>query len=176
MSAPAIIEKNSQYTIACVQDHPQLNEQIVSGYKICRDSPDEQTHFFHGRFENTYIAPARIEGLTQLLRYAREMAAQLLGLEIQQLKDGFWFNEMQPGHVTSRHNHEEDDELLSCVYYLDAPENSGDLMLYLEDEDKRIEPRAGMFVFFSPQLEHEVGRNESTVMRLSLAMNFGPRI
>lgn len=42
---------------------------------------------------------------------------------------GFWLNAQGPGQSTSEHTHEELDELLSGVYYLSAPERSGDLIL-----------------------------------------------
>jgi uncharacterized cupin superfamily protein len=86
---------------------------------------------------------------------------------------GFWFNAMQPGDKTARHNHDEEDELLSCVYYITAPQNSGDLLLFDQDETLRVTPEAGKLVLFSPKLAHAVEENRSDQQRLSVAFNFG---
>ena len=55
-------------------------------------------------------------------------AQKLLGAT--QLRHGFWFNEMHPGHRTTLHSHEELDELLSAVYYVSCPDDSGRLILH----------------------------------------------
>jgi hypothetical protein len=81
---------------------------------------------------------------------------------------------MEPGHVTLPHHHEEDDELVSGVYYVQVPTDSGDLVLGEGAASCRLAPRPGMLVFFPPTLVHEVTRNNSAGVRLSVAMNFGP--
>jgi ectoine hydroxylase-related dioxygenase (phytanoyl-CoA dioxygenase family) len=86
---------------------------------------------------------------------------------------GFWFNAMQPGDKTARHNHDEEDELLSCVYYITAPQQSGDLLLFDREETLRVTPEAGKLVLFSPKLAHAVDENRSDQQRLSVAFNFG---
>jgi len=88
---------------------------------------------------------------------------------------GFWLNEMEPGHVTLAHRHDEDDELLSGVYYIHVAENSGDLMLEQGGVTTRISPQAGMLVLFPPDVLHHVTENLSTETRLSIGMNFGVR-
>jgi hypothetical protein len=152
----------------------ELNQGIRREFELNRGSPDRQSHFFHGRWENIYIHARRMPWVEKLLGIATEHAAALLGREPGQLKCGFWFNLMQPGDVTSLHSHDEDDELLSCVYYIDVPGDSGELLLMLEEGEKRLAPEEGMFVFFSPRLEHAVSRHEGDRARLSLAINFGP--
>jgi len=84
---------------------------------------------------------------------------------------------MQAGHSTSTHTHEEDDELLSGVYYISVPKESGDLILgdVSKDEKRiRITPEEGEFIFFSPKLLHAVEENQSSELRLSIGVNFGP--
>jgi hypothetical protein len=151
-----------------------VNKQILSEFSRHHSHPDRQSHFFHGRFENLYLDADRIPSVGVLLDAALESAADILQQPKSSLKCGYWFNLMSPGHVTSWHTHDEDDELLSCVYYLDVPENSGDLKLRLSETVQSITPENGMFVFFSPMLEHAVGENKSGQPRLSLAINFGP--
>lgn len=43
----------------------------------------------------------------------------------EKLKYGFWFNPMRPGHTTTPHSHDDDDECLSCVYLLSGPRTLG---------------------------------------------------
>lgn len=152
-------------------DH--INPDLINQYEKARDADDSrQTHHFHGRFENTYVQRSRVPALQYILDAAQRHAENLLGRE--DLKSGFWFNEMAPGHRTSLHAHEEYDELLSAVYYIKVPPDSGDLLLHGDEAVIRIRPRPGLLVLFDPSLPHEVSTNQSDATRLSVAMNFGP--
>jgi oxalate decarboxylase/phosphoglucose isomerase-like protein (cupin superfamily) len=82
---------------------------------------------------------------------------------------------MGSGESTSEHIHDENDELLSAVYYVAAPELSGDLLLYDGPLTIRVAPVPGTFLFFPPDLPHAVETNLSPRLRLSLGINFGPR-
>ena len=94
-------------------------------------------------------------------------------MDANKLVSGFWFNAMRPGDITTVHTHDDDDELLSCVYYISVPDNSGDLVITENNEKLVLKPEAGSFVFLSPEILHEVSRNESNDSRLSMAFNFG---
>ena len=87
---------------------------------------------------------------------------------------GFWLNDMGPGDATSRHDHDELDELLSAVYYVHVPGNSGNLVIHDAHCRTEVTPKEGMFVFFAPAVVHSVSVNQSAERRLSIAMNFGP--
>ena len=85
---------------------------------------------------------------------------------------------MPPGSSTLIHSHDDYDELLSAVYYVSVPANSGNLIIYniseSNDEEKiEIEPHAGEFIFFKPTIRHEVTKNLSSEHRLSIGINFG---
>ncbi|MCK4710140.1 MAG: hypothetical protein KAU21_16095, partial [Gammaproteobacteria bacterium] len=69
--------------------------------------------------------------------------------------------------------HDDDDELMSGVYYVTVPESSGQLLLGIAGHHITIEPEAGKMVFFKPNVIHEVSKNLSTHHRLSIGMNFG---
>ncbi len=129
------------------------------------------SHYELGRYENTYIPLPAIPEIEPVRAAATEGARTILQRE--RLKLGFWFNIMRPGDRTARHNHEEEDELLSCVYYLRTPPNCGDLLLYPAQGPVRITPVEGRFVFFSPKLPHAVEENRSGQQRVSVAFNFG---
>ncbi len=131
-----------------------------------------RTHSFNGRFENIYIAGDRLPELRPVSDFALSTARHIL--ERDSLRMGCWFNAMPPGHSTTLHTHEEEDELLSAVYYIHTPANCGRLVLHHDQTMTFIEPRAGLLVVFPPGLPHEVERNDSEQTRLSVAFNFGP--
>ena len=133
-----------------------------------------QSHHFGGRFENSYIDEADIPDIATVLNVVRQQAGQLLGIPAESLKAGFWFNAMEAGHRTTLHHHDENDELLSAVYYIRVPENSGDLILHDGDRKVSIQPQEGKLVMFSPAQLHEVTAHLGSGLRLSVAMNVGP--
>jgi hypothetical protein len=149
------------------------NAAIARALQAVKDHPAvRRTHHLHGRFENTYVPAELMPELAPLLDWVRGQARQVLHMD--ELRCGFWFNEMGPGHRTSLHSHEEEDELLSAVYYLQVPPDSGRLVLWDGDTAHRIAPQEGMLLLFPPQLPHEVEENHSSATRLSVAFNFGP--
>lgn len=162
--------------IACwyLPQPDNLNQALLDGYYRHKDEPDlRRSHEFEGRYENIYIPEALIPEIRPVLNTAIAGTRQLLG-ESQPLKAGLWFNAMEPGHRTLMHRHDDDDELMSAVYYVKVPRDSGDLILVQQGEPIRVQPEAGKMVFFPPALPHEVTVNESTEMRLSLGINIGP--
>lgn len=151
-----------------------LNQQVLKGFEQHQnDLENKKTHFFSGRYENVYIDREKIPALSQVIEQAIHHAAAILDMEAAKLQCGFWFNSMQPGHVTQPHTHDDDDELMSAVYYINVPENSGSLLLGVASNQVRVEPEAGKMVFFKPNLIHEVTQNLSQQHRLSIGMNFG---
>lgn len=150
-----------------------LNTALMAELETVRDHRDVyQTHALHGRFENTYVPATLLPTLKPLSDWVVTQAQAVLKRE--ELRWGFWFNEMGPGHRTSLHDHDEDDELLSGVYYLQVPPASGRLVLWQGEQDIRIQPEAGMLLLFPPHIPHEVEENRSSGTRLSVAFNFGP--
>lgn len=153
-----------------------VNAAIVAGFDALRDDPElQRSHFFAGRYENIYVPEARLPALQPVLAVARRGAAEYLGRPELALQVGFWLNAMGPGHVTLPHRHDEDDELVSGVYYVQVPDNAGELLLTQGAVTTRVTPAAGRFVFFSPHVLHEVTQNRSDANRLSIGMNFGTR-
>jgi uncharacterized RmlC-like cupin family protein len=115
-----------------------------------------------------------IPELGLILDHVETCARRILRYGTRPLRMGFWFNAQGPGQSTTEHNHEEDDELLSGVYYVSAPRRAGDLVLLDGALTTRITPEAGKFLFFPPSLPHRVEINESDFQRLSIAFNIGP--
>jgi hypothetical protein len=173
MTAP--LSHNSILHTAYMADALAINQRIVSSYNLLREEDWlRRSHFFGGRYENLYLDHDRIPELKQILEQASIYASILLGKAESSLKRGFWLNEMHPGQSTSKHDHDEDDELLSAVYYIHVPEQSGQLIIHDKHSRTEVDPVPGMFVFFGPTVMHSVSANQSGEKRLSMAMNFGP--
>ena len=151
-----------------------LNKPLIAGFELLANAPEtRRSHYFSGRYENIYISKGQLPAYAELLEIARELAAGLLETEPSRLKAGGWFNAMGPGQATVMHRHDDDDEVLSGVYYVDVPANSGELVLVGEQGPVIVKPEAGSFVFFAAGLDHEVTENRSDRLRLSIGMNFG---
>lgn len=150
-----------------------INTQILNEYSALSDSEHiRRTHLFNGRYENIYIDKIHMPSLKPILEFANICAKKTLGLN-KNLDIGFWFNDMPPGSVTLPHTHDDDDELLSGVYYIKVPERAGDLVLTNKGQEKNIKPLAGKLVLFRPDCMHQVTENTSGMQRLSIGMNFG---
>ena len=162
------------YTKIFSQTCFNVNDVILKKYKKLKETDfKEKTHYFNGRYENIYLDINKIPELDIISSHAMKNAAHILNIKEEKLASGFWLNEMNSGDVTTAHTHDDDDELLSCVYYINVPNNSGDLIIYEKDKKINIKPEAGTFVYFSPDTLHEVSKNESGQSRLSIAFNFG---
>jgi len=161
---------------ARLASYTELNQQLAEGLQRFIDDQDtRKTHEFFGRYENIYIDAAKIPAISQVLRMVTEIAAEILQQPAEGLKAGLWFNLMQPGDRTTLHRHDDDDELLSAVYYVKVPENSGELVLVKPPMHCRVTPEEGLFVFFPPDMPHEVTENLSQHSRISLGINIGPK-
>ena len=151
-----------------------LNKALLQGFlEHQHDSSVRRTHLFNGRYENIYLDVDRIPQIRELLDEACGHAGRILGTD--RLQAGCWFNYMPPAAVTTLHSHDDDDELLSAVYYVEVPEDSGVLLIHQHGRRHAISPQAGKFVFFAPDVPHEVSENRSSRARLSIGINFGRR-
>lgn len=159
--------------------HPALQEDfsrtLLQAFLDHQDDVDvKKTHLFEGRYENIYLNEQHIPQLKQLVTEAVRLAEDILS--VNKLRAGYWFNYMPPGATTTLHTHDDDDELLSGVYYVNVPENSGNLIIYGDAKGKKnveIIPNTGEFIFFKPDAPHEVAKNNSEEHRLSIGFNFG---
>jgi len=162
------------YTRIFSQTCLDVNQTVMKKFNLLSEADiKEKTHLFNGRYENIYLKENKIPELGIIINAAKENAARILNLKKEKLAYGFWFNAMAAGDVTTAHTHDDDDELLSCVYYIKVPENSGSLIITDRDKKITINPKEGEFICFSPATLHEVSKNESNQSRLSIAFNFG---
>lgn len=99
-----------------------------------------------------------------------------------------WVNVNSKGDYNVRHTHFSQTILLSGIYYVKVPKNSGNIRFYdprgplISDmTDHRyysgsymyheLEPDPGTLIFFPPWIEHDVTPNESEEERVSIAFN-----
>jgi hypothetical protein len=166
---------NSRIHIGFMPDAADINRQIMAAYLQLRE-PDliKRSHFFGGRYENLYLERERIPAIRRVLEQAERYAITLLENLERELRSGFWINDMGPGESTTEHDHDDYDELLSGVYYVQVPKNSGELVIVDDYSRTLVTPQPGMFVFFAPDVLHSVSINQSGERRISIGMNFGP--
>ncbi len=147
--------------------HRDIAAQLEAGLDQAR-----RTHLFGGRYENLYLPLDRVPALTPVLDAIVTAAAGILDVEPAHVRYGFWFNRMAPGDTTTRHNHDDLDERLSGTYYIRTAPGCGDLVLHGRQGATRISAEEGLCVLFRPDLDHEVTRNDSRTIRLSIGINF----
>jgi len=158
----------------CKPVHAELIEQI---YKQLEDPATHRSHLFNGRYENIYIRQSHLPAIEPILNTILDESAKLLHCDKSELKMGFWFNLMQKDDVTLAHSHDDDDEIISGTYYLQAPERSGILSIKLSDLNNIIvEPKDAGLNFFHPALKHQVSQHQSPIPRISIGFNIGPKI
>lgn len=155
------------------------NAYILKAFLRQQNSENiRKTHLFEGRYENIYLNEQHIPQLKRLINEAISLAENILNRK--NLRAGYWFNYMPPDATTTLHTHDDDDELLSAVYYVYVPENSGNLIIYHDsnnggEEKIEISSQTGEFIFFKPDIRHEVSKNNSAEHRLSIGINFGQK-
>jgi len=158
-----------------LSDFHELNRQLLEG--LMRHIDDEGTrksHLFFGRYENIYISSEQIPQIDVILRSVIEISAEILKIPSNDLKAGLWFNVMNPGDKTTLHKHDDGDELLSAVYYIKVPNDSGSLIIGKEPAFTKLTPQEGLLALFPPNMPHEVTENLSPGSRISLGINIGP--
>lgn len=154
----------------CAALNAELAEHVM---RLISNHAGRRSHYFGGRYENIYLPSHELPQLDLILQTARQQAALILQCPIETLRIGCWFNLMQQGDVTSAHTHDDDNELLSGTYYIKVPPDSGELVLSLPAQRLHITPQAGRFIFFAPDIPHEVTRHGAAQPRLSIGFNIG---
>lgn len=101
-----------------------------------------------------------------------------------------WFNVNNTSDYNSIHNHH--GAVLSGVYYVNVPENSGSIEFYREDDIEYylpplesynaftkqkhvVDPEPGMLLLFPGWVKHSVQPNKSKEERVSISFNYGVR-
>lgn len=163
------------YKIGECQDCGALNATLRARIELLLQKDIvRRHHYLGGRYENLCVEFESIPEMHVILDLATAQAAHILNRPKIDLRVGWWLNIMRPGDITFAHTHDADDEILSGVYYIDVPPDSGKLVLIDGVRREEVRPHAGMFIFFAPEILHEVTRNESGRPRISVGFNIGP--
>ena len=109
------------------------------------------------------------------------------GMDVPETYIHYWVNFNPPGAFNHRHHHTDTVILLSGVYYLKVPPDSGritffdprgltinsmgDSRFYKYEPEVTVDPQSGMIVYFPSWLEHEVENNQGNSERISIAFN-----
>jgi uncharacterized protein (TIGR02466 family) len=154
-------------------------------------APEESVSTSYYRPEASILADAALEELEEIVIGAgNAFLEQTLGLPPRRLEiERAWINIFKPGAQEAQHTH--DGSLLSCSYYVEAPENCGCIVLpdpigerrsyreftktsgknLLTRREIAIEPQPGRLVMFESWVPHFVQCNKSDNVRISIAMN-----
>ena len=139
------------------------------------------SHKINYRWENQYLDFAYVREVNYIFRQACHLSRYLIknplivpnkGLGFD--RDEFWFNIAKPGESTGWHDHKK-GSILSGVYYLKVPQNSGNICFRIKQDEKwyfyEFESRENMLLLFDSKLEHSVTKNLSNQKRVSIAFN-----
>lgn len=161
------------------------------GRKDVTPSPEESVTTSYYKREASILADAdlgELEGV--VMGAAKTLLESTLQLPPQRLEvEHAWINVFEPGAQETQHSH--DGNLLSCSYYVEAPENCGCLVFpdpigerrsyreftrtagsnLLTRREIAIEPQPGRLVMFESWVPHSVQCNKSDEVRISIAMN-----
>lgn len=185
--------------VAVIDADDALRESIrrkvykyLEGASFKRDvapSPIEamETSYFSGR---AFLRDAELDELERHVIGSGEEFLRWFGVNNYPLEiERSWINIFRPGMQEMQHAHE--GSVLSCSYYVEAPENCGDFVIQDPIGARRAHraftntnantaqtmqqysypPKAGRMVMFESWLPHAVLGNKSGKVRISIAMN-----
>ncbi|HUF71597.1 MAG TPA: TIGR02466 family protein, partial [Gammaproteobacteria bacterium] len=154
-------------------------------------SPEESVATSYYKPEQSILADAELEELEQVVRAAASTFLEgRLGLPARQLEiERAWINVFEPGAQEGQHTH--DGSLLSCSYYVEAPDDCGCIEFpdpigerrgyrqftrtvgsgLLTRPEIAVEPKPGRLVMFESWFGHSVQCNKSGKRRVSIAIN-----
>lgn len=154
-------------------------------------SPEESVATSYYRPDASILADAGLQELEAVvLSTAKAYLERTLKLSPRYLEiERAWINIFEPGAQESQHTH--DGSLLSCSYYVDAPENCGCIVFpdpiaarssyreftktsgseLLTRREIAVEPQPGRLVMFESWMPHYVQCNKSDKVRISIAIN-----
>jgi uncharacterized protein (TIGR02466 family) len=179
---------------AAVRDsiHAKVKAYLASekGKRDIEPAPAESVDTTYFKPSISIIADAGLAQLEQVI--FRAAADFIAGLKIPPFPvemERAWINVFRPGAQESQHAH--DGSLLSCTYYVEAPENCGDFVIpdpigarrsyrgFTSTEGTTLvnmpnvayTPKAGRLIMFESWLQHGIQCNKSGRNRISLAFN-----
>tara|TARA_B100001996_G_C18524773_1_gene540669 strand:- start:117 stop:773 length:657 start_codon:yes stop_codon:yes gene_type:complete len=87
-----------------------------------------------------------------------------------------WWGHVIPPNASTNYHHHRGEAEVSCVYYVEVPENSGDIIFILEASVKEyrevIKSKTNDLIVFPSFIPHMTGKNKSNKDRISVSANF----
>ena len=165
--------------------------QTARAKETVTPAPEESVATSFYRSDASILVDAGLEELeAHVLATARAYLEQTLKLPPRQIEvEHAWINIFEPGAQENHHSH--DGSLLSCSYYVEAPEDCGCIVFpdpigarrsyreftrtsgqeMLNRREIAVEPRPGMLVMFESWMPHYIQCNKSDQVRISIAIN-----
>lgn len=152
-------------------DNVKLADEILAYQK--RRSDDSSSVLFE---DTILLTPYKSEA-KKVIDSMAEIGNSLYNLTID--ANSYWSQIHQPLESTDLHHHGSDTcgVLMSWVYYVKTPVNSGDLVFVLDDKDSRCSPAKftpteGKYIIFPSYIRHKVTKNLSNDVRICIAGDF----
>jgi uncharacterized protein (TIGR02466 family) len=159
--------------------------------RVIEPAPEESVVTSYYRPEASILADADLRELeTVVINAAKNYLERALKLPPRELEvERAWINLFEPGAQEAQHTH--DGSLLSCSYYVEAPDNCGCIVFpdpitarrsyreftkttgrdLLTRAEIALEPKPGRLVMFESWIPHYVQCNKSDKVRISIAIN-----
>ena len=154
-------------------------------------APEESVATSFYRRDASILADAGLDELESMVfAAAKSYLERTLKLPPRTLEiEHAWINVFEPGSQEGQHAH--DGSLLSCSYYVEAPEDCGCIVFpdpigarrsyreftktsgseLLTRREMAVEPRPGRLVMFESWMPHYIQCNKSDKVRISIAIN-----
>ena len=140
-----------------------------------------KTHNINGRWENLYLDIHYVPEVKNILLFACRTAKNLIGknvfVPVKELgfpNNEFWFNIACKDESTRWHNHK-NGAVLSGVYYLQVPKNSGNITFRQNKGTEVVQwtsiSEKGKMILFDSNIQHCVPANQNHKKRISIAFN-----
>lgn len=165
--------------------------RTASAGRTIAPSPEESVTTSYYRPEASILVDADLKELEEaVVEAAKTFLEQTLELPPRHLEiERAWINLFEPGAQEAQHTH--DGSLLSCSYYVEAPQDCGCIVFpdpigerrsyreftqtagssLLTRREIAVEPQPGRLVMFESWLPHAVQCNKSDKVRISIAIN-----
>tara|TARA_R110000782_G_C14719680_1_gene404036 strand:+ start:422 stop:949 length:528 start_codon:yes stop_codon:yes gene_type:complete len=150
-------------------DNKTLTEEILSNKNRRLDWNPLQS-----RYEDTELLPTTA---SKKLLFKIDTSVKL---NVNPLLKGeeVWSHILEPNQSTMYHDHKEERDGVSFVYYVTYPEDSGNLVFEFDVLGKRvfrsIRPKVGELILFPTYIPHFTTRNVSDEIRISISGNYFP--
>ena len=153
-------------------------------------APSESVTTSYYRPQASILADAKLVELEDIIMQAANGFLATMQLPPRRLEvERAWINVFTPGSQEAMHTH--DGSLISCSYYVEAPENCGNIAFpdpigarrsyreftqtagdnFLTLREMTFEPKPGRIVMFESWVPHAVNCNKSDKNRISIAVN-----